>query len=97
MTDENRLQGLVGFPFIALSYKPTPDWNAQLSIFGPRNVNAEIGRRIYDHVRLYTAFQWGSQEWLIADRPDYSDRLVFDKKRAALGDVAVSACRTDSD
>ena len=82
---ENRLQGIVGFPFIALRYKPAPDWIAQLSIFGPRNVNAEIGRKIYGPLRAYTAFQWGSQEWLLADRQDYSNRLVFDRKRAALG------------
>ncbi len=82
---DDRLQGVVGFPFIALRYRPTPDWNAQLSIFGPRNVNAEIGRKVYGPLRVYTAFQWGSQEWLIADRQDYSNRLVFDRKRAALG------------
>ncbi len=82
---ENRLQGIVGFPFISIRYKPTPEWTAQFSIFGPRNVNAEIGRKIYGPLRIYSAFQWGSQEWLIADRQDYSNRLVFVKKRAALG------------
>ncbi len=82
---EDRLQGLVGFPYVALRYHPAPDWNMLFSIFGPRNVNAEISRRIYGPLRAYTAFQWGSQEWLIADRQDYSNRLVFDKKRAALG------------
>jgi len=82
---DDRLQGLVGFPFIALRYKPTPEWNAQLSIFGPRNVSAELGRKIVGPVRAYTAFQWGSQEWMIADRQDYSNRLFFDKKRISLG------------
>ena len=82
---DNRLQGLVGFPFASLRYKPAPDWNAQVSIFGPRNVNAEIGRRILGPLKAYTAFQWSSQEWLIADRQDYSNRLVFDRKRVALG------------
>ena len=82
---EDRLQGLVGFPYVALRYHPTPDWNMLFSIFGPRNVNAEISRRICGPLRVYTAFQWGSQEWLIADRQDYSNRLVFDKKRLALG------------
>jgi hypothetical protein len=82
---DNRLQGLLGFPFASLRYKPTPDWTEQISIFGPRNVNAEIARRIYGPVRAYTAFQWGFQEWFIADRPDYSDRLFYDRKKAALG------------
>jgi hypothetical protein len=81
----DRLQGLVGFPFAALRYKPTPDWTAQGSIFGPRNLNAEIARRIVGPLKGYTAFQWNSQEWLIADRQDYSNRLIFDKKRVALG------------
>jgi hypothetical protein len=83
--DEDHLQGIVGFPFVSLLYRPAPDWNAQFSIFGPRNVNAEVSRKITGSLRAYTAFQWGSQEWLIADRQDYSNRLVFDKKRAALG------------
>jgi len=82
---DDRLQGLVGFPYIALRYRPTPNWSAQLSIFGPRNVNAEISRKLYGPLRGYTAFQWASQEWLIADRQDYSNRLFFDKKRASLG------------
>jgi hypothetical protein len=84
-TDEDRLQGIIGFPFVSLSYRPTPDWNAQLSVFGPRNINVEISRKMIGPVRLYTAFIWNSQEWLIADRQDYSNRLFFDKKRAALG------------
>ena len=82
---DNRLQGVVGFPFVSLRYRPTSDWNAQVSIFGPRNVNAEILRRIYGPLSAYTSFQWGSQEWLIADRSDNSDRLFFNRKRAALG------------
>jgi len=82
---DNRLQGVLGFPYALLRFKPTPDWTTQLSIFGPRNVNAEIARKIYGPLRAYTSFQWGSQEWLIADRQDYSNRLVFDRKRAALG------------
>jgi hypothetical protein len=83
--DERKLQGIVGFPFAAMRYKPTPDWNLQASIFGPRDVNAEIGRRIAGPVHLYTAFSWSPQEWLLADRADYSNRLFFDKKRAGLG------------
>jgi hypothetical protein len=82
---DDRLQGLIGFPFAALRYKPTQDWTAQVSIFGPRNVNAEISRRIIGPLKAYTAFIWNAQEWLIADRQDYSNRLIFDKKRAALG------------
>jgi|GEM_PF-1258306 hypothetical protein len=81
----NRLEGLVGFPYIALHYRPAPGWNAQFSIFGPRNVNLEIGRKLNKFLRAYTAFQWQSQEWLIADRQNYDDRLFFDKKRVALG------------
>ncbi len=88
VTDENRLQGLVGFPFIALSYRPTPAWNAQLSDLRPaERSNAEIWTQgsmtTYGCIRRFQC--GGSQEWLIADRPDYSDRLVFDKKRVALG------------
>lgn len=85
VTDNNKLEGLVGFPFVALRYTPVPKWSGQVSIFGPRNVNAEINRQIVGAVHLYTAFQWNAEEWFLADRVNTSDRLFFDKKRAALG------------
>jgi len=82
---DRRLQGLVGFPYLALRYRPTEDWAGRFSLFGPRNVSAEISRRVAGPVHVYTAFLWGSQEWEIADRQDTSNRLFFDRKRAALG------------
>jgi hypothetical protein len=82
---DRRLQGLVGFPFLALRYRPTEDWTARLSLFGPRNLNVEIGRRLIRSIRAYTAFLWGSQEWEIANRQDTSNRLFFVRKRAAVG------------
>ena len=56
-----------------------------MSIFGPRNVNAGDRTQNLWPLKAYTAFQWGFQEWFIADRPDYSNRLFYDRKRAALG------------
>src|SRR5262249_4769024 len=83
--DERRLQGLIGFPFLALRYRPTPDWSIGFSLFGPRNINAEIARRLTGPVQLFTRFQWESQEWMTADRADYSNRLFFNRKRVDLG------------
>jgi hypothetical protein len=80
-----RLQGLVGFPFLALRYRPTDDWAARLSLFGPRNLNVEISRRVVGALHAYTAFIWGSQEWELANRLDTSNRLFFDRKKVALG------------
>jgi hypothetical protein len=82
---DRRLQGLVGFPFLAIRYRPTENWAGSFSLFGPRNLNAEINRRLIGTLRAYSAFTWGSQEWELADRQNTSNRLFFVRKRVALG------------
>ena len=82
---DRKLQGLVGFPFLALRYRPTEDWTGRIALFGPRNFNAEVSRRLIGRIHAYTAFLWGSQEWELANRQDTSNRLFFDRKRIALG------------
>jgi len=74
----------IGFPFAILMLTPSPSWDARAGLFGPRQMGAEAGRR-FGEWRLYTGFEWGSQDWLLADRVNTDNRLFFDRKRASLG------------
>ena len=84
-SDDKHWDGMIGFPFLALRWRPTENWTGQLSLFGPRNVTTEVSRRVVGPLRAYGVFQWGSQEWMTINRGDYSNRLFFDRKKVGLG------------
>ena len=84
-TESGRLRGIVGFPFAALFWTPAPRWDARLSVFGPRRINADAGYRIAGPLRLHGGFDWGGQTWLRAGRADNADTLNFERKRLYAG------------
>ncbi len=85
VSERAHLDGMIGFPFLALRWQPTEDWTGQLSLFGPRNLTAEVSRRVAATLRGYSLFQWGSPEWMTINRSDTSNRLFFDRKKVGLG------------
>jgi hypothetical protein len=82
---EKGLQLIAGFPFLALTYKPQPDWSAVLSVLGFTNNSAELARRIKGPVWTYVAYQRNPEQWMRAGRNDHSNRLIYDEKRTVLG------------
>jgi hypothetical protein len=82
---EMGLSAVVGFPVLALSYKPDENWNASASLFGPRRFNSEISRRVTGPLRVYAGFDWTQEEWLRANRDDNKNRLVYGYKKWTLG------------
>jgi len=79
------LDAVIGLPFLAVRYKPVPDWSGRLSVFGPNNVSAELAYRISSPLETYAGFDWNQREWLRAGRSDHAQRLFFDEKRWSLG------------
>jgi len=79
------LDAAIGLPFLAVSYRPAPGWSGKLSIFGPDNLNAEVGCPLAGSAEAYAGFDWSQKEWLRADRADREERLFFDRKRWILG------------
>jgi hypothetical protein len=76
---------LLGLPFLAANYRPSPDWAGRAALFGPDNLSAEwawLGRRPW---QVYAGFDWSQREWLRADRAARSDRLFYDSKKWSLG------------
>jgi len=84
-SDSGRVRGIVGLPFAALRWKISPLWDARFSLFGPRRMSADFGRRIFRRLRAHGGFDWGGQSWLPVERPDYYAPLSFERKRLYLG------------
>jgi len=79
------LDAVVGLPFLALNYRPTPDWSGRLRIFGPDNISAEWGYLGWKPLETYSGYDWSQRQWLRAGRADNSQRLFFDEKKWSLG------------
>jgi len=79
------LEATVGFPFLSLRYRPSPDWRLALSVFGPTHVSAEASRRLAEPAWAYVAYERDPSQWLRAGRETRTDRLVFDRKQALAG------------
>jgi hypothetical protein len=84
-SESGKLLGVVGFPFVSLSYLPAPLWDVRLSAFGPRRMNLDVGRRLRDMARVHAGVEWGGQTWLRAGRTDNASRLSFERKRLYAG------------
>lgn len=87
------LDGAIGLPFLAMSYRPTTRLTTRFSIFGPDNVSSEVSYLVWKPVQAYAGFDWGQQEWLRANRDDNSNRLFYDQKKWSLG-LRFPVCRT---
>jgi len=74
-----------GFPFIVALLLPSPTTDARFMLFGPRRMGLEAGWRFKGQSRLYGGWEWGAQEWLLANRINTDNRLFFDRKRLQLG------------
>jgi hypothetical protein len=79
------VRGVVGFPFVAVFWTPAPLWEARLSAFGPRRINADLGRRLAGPFRIHGGFDWGGQSWLPVRRPIRNEPLTFERKRLFVG------------
>lgn len=77
-------QMLIGLPSL-LDWEPTPDWNLRLFYMFPTHIRSELSYRFYSSLKAHLGFDWLSQAWLRADRPDPGNRLIFDQKKATAG------------
>ena len=82
---EHGLDAVLGFPFLSVGWRPTPDWSGRLSMFGPNTVSAEWSFLSWKAAQPYAGFDWGQREWFRSRRPDRSQRLFFDEKRWTAG------------
>jgi hypothetical protein len=78
-------QAVVGFPFLALSYRPNETWSGRATLAGTTNQSIEIARRLAGPVRLYAAYERSPKQWLRANQ-DYNTQIMnYDQKKALVG------------
>ncbi|MDE2490533.1 MAG: hypothetical protein KGM24_06770 [Elusimicrobia bacterium] len=81
---DDRLFAVVGFPFVILRVRPDPRTTLSFRLFGGSSYALEAARRL-GRVSAYARLERAPRQWLVADRSDAKDRLIFDQKAALLG------------
>jgi hypothetical protein len=77
----DEVEGVIGFPFLSVTYRPTDILQFDLNYAAITDVRARASLRIADPVRLFAGFAWDSESWLPADRPDHRQQLFYYEKR----------------
>jgi hypothetical protein len=81
---ENRTQIFIGIPFFA-AWQFSPRWNAMFTYFIPYTVSSELDYHVTAQLKVFSKFEWYTQSWLRAFRPDNLNRIIFEQKRVTLG------------
>ncbi len=82
---DHGLEAVIGFPFLSARWHPNDDWTLSASVAGGVDFTAEIQRRLTERVSAYARVERQPQQWLRANRDDYSHRLIFDEQDARFG------------
>jgi len=81
----DQLDGVIGLPFLSLTYRPTEVLQFELNYAAITDVEARASVRLVDGARVFAGFSWDSESWLPADRPDHREQLFYYEKRAEGG------------
>lgn len=81
---EDRVSGIVGFPFAFVRWRPDDAWTLSAGLFGGAAWSLEAARRL-GPAAFYARVERSPLQWLRHDRASATDRLVFDSKDARLG------------
>lgn len=74
----------IGLPF-QIQYRPTDELIFDLSYMLLRTVHARATYRMLRQLRLHVGYDWGSEGYFLADRPDVNDRLYYYDMRTEAG------------
>ena len=83
--EDDRLSGIVGFPFVSLQYKWDDRWKTEFSYTALTDVLARQHYRFDENWRTYSGFQWTNQSWFRHDRRHPRDQLFRYEKRVESG------------
>ncbi len=81
---QSHTQIFYGLPFF-FGWQPSKQLKFSASYLLISTMNFEIEFLKFAPVKIFSAFQWTSQVWLRANRPDSSQHIIFDQKRLILG------------
>jgi hypothetical protein len=72
----DQFRAVIGLPF-QLMYRPVEDLTLDFSYMLLRTVHARATYRVWPRVRLYAAFDWENESYLLANRPSDNDRFFY--------------------
>ncbi|HJZ94457.1 MAG TPA: hypothetical protein VKE40_26570 [Gemmataceae bacterium] len=81
----DELDGIIGLPFLSLTYRPTEVLQFDLNYTAITDVRVRASLRVAEAVRLFGGFSWESETWRLADRRDHREQLFWFEKRAEGG------------
>ncbi|HOG16337.1 MAG TPA: hypothetical protein PLB96_03240 [Syntrophales bacterium] len=81
----DKFSGILGIPYLWLSYKPQKDVTLQASYLPVRTVHAEAAWKWIEKCSLFAAFDWSCRRYLRAGRTDSEHGLFYYEKRAGGG------------
>jgi hypothetical protein len=80
-----RLDAVVGFPFVAIDYRPIRALQFELTYAALTDLLARASWHVTENGRLFTGFEWANQSWFRANRPDARDQFFMYEKRLESG------------
>jgi len=80
----DRFRVNIGLPF-SVFWQPADDWTVDLSYVPLNNVNARVTYQVAPAVRLYGAYEFLNESYLLAGRPDPEDRFFAFEQRLVAG------------
>ena len=80
-----KFQALIGLPFLALNYRPSPRWALGFSYFAVTNVRASATFRPHRRVGIYASYDWRHDSFFRAGRTSDDEKLFNYEMRVALG------------
>jgi len=80
-----QLNGVVGFPFFNLHYRPVDCFEWELQYAALTDVQARLNYRPADPVKLFTGFAWTNHAWFRADRTANHRQLFLYEKHLESG------------
>jgi hypothetical protein len=81
------LDGIIGLPFLNLTYRPNEALQFDLNYSAITDVRARASVRVAEPVRVFGGVCWDSESWLPADRRHHREQLFWYEKRAEGGVV----------
>jgi len=81
----DQLHGIIGFPFISLTYEPVKSIEWEFNYAALTEVETRLNYRITDTAKVFTGFTWTSQSWYRVGRTHEHLQLFLYEKRLEAG------------
>jgi hypothetical protein len=81
----DRLNAVVGFPFVTIDYRPARALQFELIYAAITDLMTRASWHVTDNARLFTGFEWANQAWFRDHRTDPRNQFFMYEKRLESG------------